>query len=162
VGFLFIAAAAVRLARFNIQSGSQDKRYFVGMPSPAAASVPAATVFAYPYGAQTAAEALPVLALVIVPALLMVSTIRFRSFKTFDLQARRSYSVLLLVAVGLAVLAAQPEYLLVAMAYTYLLSAFVEMGWARLYKRPASHDAGQTAVAAEEPVQAPAVGSEPQ
>src|SRR5687768_11698728 len=37
VGFLFVAAAALRLARFNIQAGSQDKRYFVGMPSPAAA-----------------------------------------------------------------------------------------------------------------------------
>ena len=54
-GFLFVAAAAVRLARFNIQSGShQDKRYFVGMPSPPAAGVPAATVFAFPAGAHRA------------------------------------------------------------------------------------------------------------
>ena len=44
-GFLFVAAAAVRLARFNIQTGAPDKRYFVGMPSPAAAAVPAATIF---------------------------------------------------------------------------------------------------------------------
>jgi CDP-diacylglycerol---serine O-phosphatidyltransferase len=129
--FLFVAAAAVRLARFNIQSGSQDKRYFVGMPSPAAAAVPAATVFAYPYTLQTSAEALPVLALVAVPAVLMVSTIRFRSFKNLDLQSRRSYPVLLLLAVGIAVLAAQPEILLVVMAYTYLASAFVEMLWTR-------------------------------
>ena len=44
-------AAAMRLARFNIQSATGgDKRYFVGMPSPAAAAIPAATVFAYPYG----------------------------------------------------------------------------------------------------------------
>ena len=50
-GFLFLTAAAMRLARFNIQSGiGGDKRYFVGMPSPAAAAIPAATVFAYPYG----------------------------------------------------------------------------------------------------------------
>ena len=49
-GFLFVAAAAMRLARFNIQSSSGgDKRYFVGMPSPAAAGVPAATVLAYPH-----------------------------------------------------------------------------------------------------------------
>src|SRR6187549_2141726 len=48
-GFLFLTAAAMRLARFNIQSAmGGDKRYFVGMPSPAAAAVPAATVFAYP------------------------------------------------------------------------------------------------------------------
>jgi CDP-diacylglycerol---serine O-phosphatidyltransferase len=60
-GFLFVAAAAVRLARFNIQSGSQDKRYFVGLPSPAAAAVPASTVFAYPYGFTTDDAALAVL-----------------------------------------------------------------------------------------------------
>src|SRR5688572_16474679 len=101
VGFLFVAAAAVRLARFNIQAGSQDKRYFVGMPSPAAAGVPAATVFAFPQGFNGPWEAAAVLTIVIVPALLMVSTFRFRSFKTFDLQARRSYPVLFLVAVGL-------------------------------------------------------------
>ena len=48
-GFLFVAAAAMRLARFNIQTATGgDKRYFVGMPSPAAAAIPAATVFAYP------------------------------------------------------------------------------------------------------------------
>jgi len=134
-GFLFVAAAAVRLARFNIQAGSQDKRYFVGMPSPAAASVPAATVYAYPWGFQTYAEALPVLAMVIVPALLMVSTIRFRAFKNIDLQARRKYPVLLLLAVGLAAVAAQPEIVLVVMAYTYLGSAFVEMAWHRLRRR---------------------------
>jgi CDP-diacylglycerol--serine O-phosphatidyltransferase len=134
-GFVFVAAAAVRLARFNIQSGSHDKRYFVGMPSPAAAGIPAATVYAYPWGFQTYAEALPVLAMVIVPALLMVSTIRFRSFKNLDLRVRRSYPVLLLGAVGLALLAAQPEVLLVVMAYTYLASTFVEMAWHRLRRR---------------------------
>src|SRR5579872_2845206 len=48
--FLFVAAGAMRLARFNIQTASSDKRYFVGMPIPAAAGVPAATVFAYPLG----------------------------------------------------------------------------------------------------------------
>ena len=137
VGFLFVAAAALRLARFNIQAGSQDKRYFVGMPSPAAAAVPAATVFAYPAGFSSLPEAFPVIAMVVVPALLMVSTIRFRSFKTFDLQSRRSYSGLLLIAVGLAVVAAQPDYLFVVMAYGYLISAFVELAWTRTRRRPA-------------------------
>ena len=146
-GFLFVAAAAVRLARFNIQAGSHDKRYFVGMPSPAAAGVPAATVFAYPQGFQTSPEALPVLAMVIVPALLMVSTIRFRSFKTIDLQSRRSYPVLFLFAVGLALFASQPEWVLVAMAYTYLASAFIGMAWSRIRRRP-DHDAREDASAA--------------
>jgi CDP-diacylglycerol---serine O-phosphatidyltransferase len=134
-GFLFVAAAAVRLARFNIQSGSQDKRYFVGMPSPAAACVPAATVFAYPQGFQSPTHAVAVLAMVIVPALTMVSTIRFRSFKTLDLQARRSSTVLVLVAIGLVLLAAEPQYSLVALAYTYLASGFFGFAWTRFHRR---------------------------
>jgi CDP-diacylglycerol---serine O-phosphatidyltransferase len=137
-GFLFVSAAAVRLARFNIQSGTQDKRYFVGLPSPAAAVVPAATVFAYPTGFQGYAEAWPVLSMVIVPALLMVSTVRYRSFKSLDLQARRSYPVLFLFALGLAALASSPRFLLVAMAYTYLASAFIGLAWHRLRRRSAS------------------------
>jgi CDP-diacylglycerol--serine O-phosphatidyltransferase len=137
-GFIFVSAAAVRLARFNIQSGSQDKRYFVGMPSPAAAAVPVATVFAYPYGFHTTSEAFPVLAMMIVPALLMVSTIRFRSFKTLDLQSRRSYPVLLLLALALALLAAHPATVFVVAAYGYLASAFIEMAWTRLRRR--SHE----------------------
>jgi CDP-diacylglycerol---serine O-phosphatidyltransferase len=135
-GFLFVSAAAVRLARFNIQSGTQDKRYFVGLPSPAAAVVPAATVFAYPAGFQGYFEAWPVLSMMIVPALLMVSTIRYRSFKSLDLQARRSYPVLFLLALGLAVLAASPRFLLLAMAYTYLASAFIGLAWHRFRRKP--------------------------
>ena len=71
------------------------------MPSPAAAAIPAATVFAYPYGLYDYRAALPALAMVLVPAALMVSTIRFRSFKTIDLQSRRSYTVILLIAAGI-------------------------------------------------------------
>lgn len=147
-GFIFVAAAAVRLARFNIQSGSQDKRYFVGMPSPAAAAIPAATVFAYPYGFHTRPEAFPVLAMVIVPALLMVSTIRFRSFKTLDLQSRRSYPVLLLLALGLALLASHPETVFVVCAYGYLGSAFIELAWTRFRRR--GHEAREGEMAARD------------
>jgi CDP-diacylglycerol--serine O-phosphatidyltransferase len=159
VGFLFVAAAALRLARFNIQAGSVDKRYFVGMPSPAAAAVPAATVFAYPNGFATYGvwfpplfplEAVAVIAMVLVPALLMVSTIRFRSFKTFDLGTRRSYTVLLLVAIALAFIVALPESLFV-LAYGYLLSAFGELAWSRLRPRPAqSQEEPQEDVAAKD------------
>jgi CDP-diacylglycerol--serine O-phosphatidyltransferase len=136
-GFLYVSAAAIRLARFNIQSGlNQDKRYFVGMPSPAAAGVPAATVFAYPYGLQDwlAVFALP---LVLVPAFLMVSTIRYRSFKTLDLGTRRSYRNLILVAVVIAAIATHPEITLVMMAYAYLLSGLIGMAAGRLRRRTA-------------------------
>jgi CDP-diacylglycerol---serine O-phosphatidyltransferase len=134
-GFLFVSAAAIRLARFNIQSPNQDKRYFVGMPSPAAAGVPAATVFAYPYGLQ---EWWSVLALpmVLIPAFLMVSTIRYRSFKTFDLGTRRSYRNLILVAVVMAAIATHPEITLATMAYMYLASGLIGHVWGRLRRRP--------------------------
>jgi phosphatidylserine synthase len=60
-----------------------------------------------------------------------VSTIKFRSFKTFDLQARRSYTVLLVIASLIAFVSAHPALALVTLSYGYLLSAFVEMLMAR-------------------------------
>jgi CDP-diacylglycerol---serine O-phosphatidyltransferase len=134
-GFLFVTAAAMRLARFNIQQSGGDKRYFFGMPSPAAAAIPAATVYAYPFGLFEREQALLALPMVIVPALLMVSTIRFRSFKTIDLQTRRPYTVLLLIAVAIMLIATHAQAVLVAMAYTYLASAFIGMAVNRLRRR---------------------------
>jgi len=133
-GFVFVACAAMRLARFNIQRGG-DKRYFVGMPSPAAAAVPAATVFAYPWGLYDYREALPALIMVLLPAALMVSTIRFRSFKTFDLQSRKPYTVLVIVAVIIAAVATHPRAVLVVMAYGYLSSAFIGQAITRFRHR---------------------------
>jgi CDP-diacylglycerol--serine O-phosphatidyltransferase len=135
-GFLFVAAAAMRLARFNIQSAAGgDKRYFVGMPSPAAAAIPAATVFAYPWGLYDYRAALPALAMVVVPAVLMVSTIRFRSFKTLDSQRRRPYTVLIFIAAGIVLIATHPRFTLVALAYSYLASAFIGMAITRFRHR---------------------------
>ena len=153
-GFLFLTAAAMRLARFNIQSGTGgDKRYFVGMPSPAAAAIPAATVFAYPYGLADYRAALPALAMVLVPAALMVSTIRFRSFKSIDLQSRRSYTVVILLAAGIALIATHPRVVLIVLAYSYLASAFVGLAFSRLRRgdRPVQ-DASPHAVPIDPPV----------
>ncbi len=144
-GFLFVTAAAMRLARFNIQSAAGgDKRYFVGMPSPAAAGVPAATVFAYPAGIADYRGSLVALAIVLVPAVLMVSTIRFRSFKTIDLRTRRPYTVLLLVAGALVLIATEPRWVLVGMAYTYLVSAFVGLAWTRLRAKEGVREGGKS------------------
>jgi len=135
-GFMFVACAAMRLARFNIQSGG-DRRYFVGMPSPAAAGIPAATVYAYPAGLADYRAAFPALIMVLLPAVLMVSTIRFRSFKTIDLQMRRPYTVLFLIAGAIFLVATHPRYVLVGLAYIYLVSGFVELAWGRLRRRGA-------------------------
>jgi CDP-diacylglycerol---serine O-phosphatidyltransferase len=135
-GFLFVTAAAMRLARFNIQSAAGgDKRYFVGMPSPAAAGVPAATVYAYPWGFTDYREALLALIVVLVPAVLMVSRIRFRSFKTLDLQARRPYTVLIFIAAAIVLVTTHPRFVLVALAYSYLMSAFIGMALTRIKHR---------------------------
>jgi CDP-diacylglycerol---serine O-phosphatidyltransferase len=136
-GFIFVTAAAMRLARFNIQSvTATDKRYFAGMPSPAAAALPASTVYFYPEGFSDPRSAIVALFVVLVPAILMVSTIRFRSFKTIDLRARRSYKVLTLLALIIALVQLDPRIVLILIAYVYLASAFVEMAWARLRRRP--------------------------
>ena len=135
-GFIYVSAAALRLARFNIQSAAGgDKRYFVGMPSPPAAGIAAATVYVYPYGLHDYRAALPALAMVLVPALLMVSTIRFRSFKTIDLQMRRPYSVLLLIAMAIMAITTHPRFVLVGLAYTYLLSAFIGLAVSKIRHR---------------------------
>ncbi len=136
-GFVFVSAGAIRLARFNIQT-STDKRYFVGLPIPAAAAVPAATVYLYPNGVHDYVSALPALALMLIPAVLMVSTVRYRSFKTIDLQARRSYKILLAVPIAFFAITTHAQWTLLIIAYAYLLSAFVGMARSRLRRRGAA------------------------
>lgn len=132
-GFLYVTAAAMRLARFNIQTTTiADKRYFVGMPSPAAAAITASTVYLYPEGLNDYRAALPTLAMVLVPALLMVSTLRFRSIKTIQLGWTRSYLGLFIAAAIIAAIASNPRIALVVLAYAYLISAFVGYFWTRI------------------------------
>lgn len=127
-GFVFVTAAAMRLARFNLQTHSlTDKRYFIGMPSPAAAGVIAASVFAWPYPLAGVPQAVAALAIVLVPALLMVSTIRFRSFKNINFGWSRSYMNIIVIAAIIALIATEPRITLLILAYGYLLSAFIEM-----------------------------------
>ena len=106
--FFWMACAAFRLARFNVTTDpTADKRYFIGLPSPGAAAVVMATVFALEspkVGPWDLTFALPI-AVSVIPALLMVTTIRFRSFR--NLLAPTSgvghhRVVVVLIAVGLA------------------------------------------------------------
>src|SRR5688572_29187192 len=137
VGFLYVTAAAMRLARFNIQTNTvTDKRYFAGMPSPAAAGVIASTVYLFPGGIQDARIALAGLPLVLVPALLMVSTIRFRSVKAIDVGWRRSYFALFLGAVALALIASHPRLALVVLSYSYTAAALIFWVYGKLRRRP--------------------------
>ena len=125
LAFLWLTSAAVRLARFNVQTKGNDKRYFVGMPSPAAAGVPAATVFAMPGGFGEPFNTVGALVVILIPAGLMISRIRFRSFNLLIPGRQRSYMTPLVIAGVIAAIAAQPQIALVVLAYSYLLTGLV-------------------------------------
>ena len=89
VGFVYLTAAALRLARFNIQSEHRQALLRRPAESRRPPALLAATVFYFPGGAaRPSRSAWLGVAMLLVPALLMVSTIRFQSFKTFDLGMR--------------------------------------------------------------------------
>ena len=150
VGFLYVTAAALRLARFNVQPQSSDKRYFLGMPSPAAAGVLASTVFAWPAGLPVPQAPVVALAIVLIPAFMMVSLIRFRSFGALTLRPRRSSLVLLQFAVLIAAIVVQPEPVLFIMAYTYLISGPIGLIIGRL-RGSAERGADDSSVQAQAP-----------
>jgi CDP-diacylglycerol--serine O-phosphatidyltransferase len=102
--FMYTACAGLRLARFNTQVASVDKRYFQGLPSPAAAAVVAAFVWV---GADLDVKGLSMVmfawALTVAVAGLMVSNIRYYSFKEFDFRYRVPFVVLVALAIGFAI-----------------------------------------------------------
>jgi phosphatidylserine synthase len=85
----------------------------------------------------------------------MVSTIRFRSFKTIDLEARRSYKVPLAVAIAFFAIATYPRPALVVLAYAYLMSAFIGLAWTRLRRRGSPARGRQPADASDSPAENP-------
>jgi len=143
-GFIYMSAAAMRLARFNIQTSSQiDKRYFIGMPTPAAAGLVAATIYASPVLPEGHQQAIAAVAVMMVPAALMVSAIRFRSFKTINFGWGPSYAPLWVFILFVAYVATGPRISLLILAYAYLLSGFVEMIVTRVRARRDGRRAAQ-------------------
>ena len=123
--FLYLAAGATRLARFNIQTPSQDRRFFVGLPIPAAACVLAACVFYSPARVVDPLAAILVSLLVVVLGALMVSRLRYRSFKEIDLRSRVPWVMVAAMALAFFVVAASPQVIGLALASLYLLSGLV-------------------------------------
>jgi CDP-diacylglycerol---serine O-phosphatidyltransferase len=123
VCFLWVACAAIRLARFNTTvDPTADKRYFTGMPSPGAAGVVLASVFAFGDELQ-GRDRLWVLLVVAVPAFLMVTNIRFRSFRSLvSPKSGRPYGLIaaaILLVIGFAL---WPVVTGILLAYGYLLA----------------------------------------
>jgi CDP-diacylglycerol--serine O-phosphatidyltransferase len=123
--FLYLAAGATRLARFNIQVPSQDRRYFIGLPIPAAACVLAACVFYNPARLTDPFASGLVSLLVLVLAGLMVSRLRYRSFKEFNLRGRIPWVMVSLIGAAYFVIAASPQVIGLVLSFAYLLSGLV-------------------------------------
>jgi len=145
--FLFLLCGASRLARFNISHDAQprnpgrpDRKYFVGMPIPAAAGLVAATVhFFNAYPVEAWWVAIPWLILVGLVGFLMVSTWRFWSGKEINLTRRHPFQLLMVLAVVIYVTLRFSNVILFVGALAYMFSgiwARAAYGWSRRRRRP--------------------------
>ena len=133
--FAFTACGAFRLARFNVQTRSLDKRFFVGLPIPAAAAVVAAFVLfmressaVVVYGRElipAQATAAGVLLGMYGLGFLMVSKIRFRSLKGLELRRRRPFTIMTTLLLVLLVVASHPSLFLFLFFFLYAASGIV-------------------------------------
>ncbi len=148
LAFLLPVAGAMRLARFNVQVAHVDKKYFVGLPIPAAAAAAVLPLYYLPAGLPPALKA-GALVYVVSLAWLMVSRIKFRSFKELDLRARRSSMLIFLVALVLILIAWNPPAVLLGIAVTYAASG--PIGWvlSRYGRRRVGPRAGEEKVQPE-------------
>ncbi len=155
--FAFAACGAFRLARFNVQTRSLDKRYFVGLPIPAAAGVVAAFVLFMKESSAVVVfgrELLPpqataagVLLAMYGLGFLMVSRIRFRSMKGLELRRRRPFTVLTSLLLVLLIVASNPSLFLFVFFLGYALSGIVRTlpAWQRRHPvETAEHPAPDT------------------
>jgi CDP-diacylglycerol--serine O-phosphatidyltransferase len=154
VCFLFLICGASRLARFNISQnpvprnpGRPDRKYFVGMPIPAAAGVLAAFVH-YFNGTPITVWWLSLawMALVVLIGFLMVSTWRFWSGKELDLSGRHPFRVVIVLAAVVGLLVVASEYVLLLVGLTYLGSGLLARGaysWQRRRTQPPSKTPGE-------------------
>ncbi|RCX29852.1 CDP-diacylglycerol--serine O-phosphatidyltransferase [Thioalbus denitrificans] len=121
--FLYTASAALRLARFNTQVGSADKRYFQGLPSPSAAAIVAGMVWVgTEYGLGPDLVAVPALVLTALAGLLMVSNLRYHSFKDLDFRGKVPFFRILVVVLLFMLVATSPSRVLFAGFLLYALS----------------------------------------
>lgn len=121
--FVHTAGGALRLARFNTQVEVADKRYFQGLPSPAAAAILAGALWiSLELGYEVESIKYLILVLTISTGLLMVSNFRYSSFKEIDLKGRVPFVVAIVVMLGIGFVMAQAEIMLFVIALGYAIS----------------------------------------
>jgi CDP-diacylglycerol--serine O-phosphatidyltransferase len=121
--FLFMACGALRLARFNSQAGKISSEHFVGLPIPAGAGMAATTVlFCHRIGIADNINPISILVLLYILSFLMVSTIKYNSFKKPELFKKMNFNVLVAVILILIFIAAQPSIALFILGLAYVTS----------------------------------------
>ncbi len=121
--FVHTAGGALRLARFNTQVEIADRRYFQGLPSPAAAAILAGALWiSVELGYDVESIKYGILVLTICTGLLMVSNFRYSSFKEIDLKGRVPFVVAIVVMLGIGFVMAQAEIMLFVIALGYAIS----------------------------------------
>jgi len=126
--FVYTAAGALRLARFNTQIGVEDKRYFQGLPSPAAAALVAGMVWIkQSIGVTEYDQYLTLVSWIILvgAGVLMVSNIRYYSFKEINLKGRSSFKLLLVATLIIIVITLWPSVILFVFFLAYALSGLI-------------------------------------
>jgi CDP-diacylglycerol---serine O-phosphatidyltransferase len=136
--FAYVICGAARLARFNIDTvkPSSDRRFFVGMPIPAAAGFVAAIIHFYKQPLTSWQFSLMWLVVVGILGYLMVGRMRYYSFKTLDLRKRRSYLAIIVIALVIGGLWLFSEPVLLAVAVTYAISGIVLRITSKIRPRP--------------------------
>lgn len=128
--FIYVAGAALRLARFNTHIGDDDGRYFTGLPSPSGAGLVAGMVWSLSdFGVDASNISFLVGIMTALGGLLMVSNFRYYSFKDLDFKGRVPFFVILVVVLGFAVISSDPSRILWAMFVGYTLSGPVMSLW---------------------------------
>lgn len=142
--FVYIAGAALRLARFNVNIGVVDKRYFQGLPSPAAAAIVIGLIWAVvdssDYTGVQRGSWVPWAAygLTLFAGLSMVTNAPFYSFKVFDRRRSVPFIVLVIIMLGIGFAALDPARVLFGAFCVYGLSGYVIYGWRKAKGRPVS------------------------
>jgi CDP-diacylglycerol--serine O-phosphatidyltransferase len=131
--FIYVACAALRLARFNVQLGTADKRFFVGLASPSAAGLVVFMVWAmHEYGIEvTPAVAVMAAWVTAIAGMLMVINIRYYSFKDIDFRNRVPFVVILAIVLVMVIVAWHPPTILFSMAIMYASSGPVMAVYSR-------------------------------
>lgn len=137
--FVYCACAALRLARFNVNTAVVDKRYFQGLPSPAAAALVAGFIWVMTdLGANGSEWTWTMFAVSLYAGLTMVTNVPFYSFKDVHMKRSVPFTVIVLIAIGIAVVNIDPPIVMFGIFVAYGLSGYVIYVWRKVKGIPTS------------------------